>query len=407
MNFGQILLIIGVVLLIFLGGLTLGRLWQTKPATFRMFGLVIGIAVLAIFGLAFVKIRQFQAMGAKFANMGPPPEAVTTAKLESQRWPQSLRAVGTVQPIQGVTLAADLPGVVERIGFDSGALVKAGELLVQLDTRAEQAQLRSAEAKREMMGLSLKRAEDLLKTQSNSQSQLDSAQADFKVAEANVSEMRAMIERKTIRAPFSGVAGIRTVNVGQYLNSGAAIVPVESMDSVFVNFSLPQQSLNRLTPGTEVRVKSDATGSTAFSGKITAVNAKVDEATRNVLVQATVPNPDLKLRPGIFVSVEVVLPDTDEIVAAPASSVAYAPYGDSVFVVEELKGKDGKPYQGVTQKFVKLGATRGDLVALVSGVKSGEEVVTSGVFKLRANAAVKVNNDVQPGANPNPKPPNT
>ena len=222
-----------------------------------------------------------------------------------------------------------------------------------------------------------------------------------------MSETQAVISRKTIKAPFDGFAGVRQVNPGQYVNAGAAVVPVTALDRLYVNFSVPQQNLPRLQPGTEVRVTSDATGKDVLTGQITAVNSMVDEATRNVLVQATVANPDIKLRPGVFVSVEVVLPETDEIVAAPASAIAYAPFGDSVYVVEEMKGPDGKSYKGVRQQFVKVGATRGDLIALTSGVKPGEEVVTSGVFKLRPKAAVNVNNSVQPGANPSPTPADT
>ena len=370
----------------------------------RKFIIWIGGAILLVAVLAGIKAWQIRGKIAMFAKMSPPAEAVTTTKLEAQRWPQSIRGVGTVQSIQGVVLGADLAGVVKKINFESGTKVKAGDILIELDTQQEEAQRRSAEAKREIMNLSLKRAQDLLRTQNNSQAQLDAAQADFRTADANVAEMDAIINRKTIRAPFDGEAGIRQVNVGQYLVSGAPIVSVQDLNRVFVNFSVPQQNLGKLKPGTTVQISSDATGAEVFTGKLTAVNSLVDEATRNVLVQATVENPDAKLRPGIFANVEVVLPETDEIVAAPASAVAYAPYGDSIFVVEEMKGPDGKPYKGVRQSFVKLGQTRGDLVALTTGAKRGEEIVTSGVFKLRPNAAVNVNNSVQPSANPKPTP---
>lgn len=373
----------------------------------KKFFIWIGGAVLVLFLIAGVKGLQIRNAIAQGAKNVPPPEAVTTTKLESQRWPQSIHAVGTVQPIQGVVLSADLAGVVKKINFESGTRVKAGDVLVELDAQQEEAQRRSADAKREMMNLSLKRAQELLRTQNNSQAQLDTALADFRTADANVAEMDAMINRKTIRAPFDGEAGIRQANVGQYLTSGAPIVSLQSLDKVFVNFSVPQQRLAQLVPGTKVQVTSDATGANVFAGTLTAVNSVVDEATRNVLVQATVDNPGAKLRPGIFASVEVVLPESDEIVAAPASAIAYAPYGDSVYIVEEMKDPAGKPYQGVRQTFVKLGPTRGDLVALTSGVKPGEEVVTSGIFKLRPKVAVKVNNTIQPSANPKPSPADT
>lgn len=370
----------------------------------RKFIFWIGGALLLIIVLAGIKVRQIQGKIAMFAKMTPPPEAVTTTKLESQRWPQSIRAVGTVQPVQGVVLSADLAGVVKKINFESGTKVKANDVLVELDTQQEEAQRRSADAKREMMSLSLKRAQELLRTQNNSQAQLDAAQADYRTADASVAEMDAMINRKTIRAPFDGEAGIRQANVGQYLTSGAPIVSLQSLDRVFVNFSVPQQKLNQLKTGTKVQVTSDATGSDVLTGTLTAVNSLVDEATRNVLVQATVDNSAFKLRPGIFANVEVVLPETEEIIAAPASAIAYAPYGDCIFVVEEMKDAAGKTFKGVRQQFVKLGQTRGDLVALISGAKAGEEIVTSGVFKLRPNMAVIVNNTIQPSANPQPKP---
>ena len=406
MDLSKILFALGGVLFIFLLGLALGRLWRTDARVFKRFIVAIVAVIVAIVAFAGIKAKLIVDKMASFPK-GPPPEAVTTAKLEAQKWPQSLRAVGSAEPVQGVMLAADLPGVVKAVRFESGSRVKAGDVLVEIDTQQEQAQLRSAEAKRDMMGLSLRRAQDLLRTQANSQSQLDQAQADFRTSDAAVSETQAVISRKTIKAPFDGFAGVRQVNPGQYVNAGAAVVPVTALDRLYVNFSVPQQNLPRLQPGTEVRVTSDATGKDVLTGQITAVNSMVDEATRNVLVQATVANPDIKLRPGVFVSVEVVLPETDEIVAAPASAIAYAPFGDSVYVVEEMKGPDGKSYKGVRQQFVKVGATRGDLIALTSGVKPGEEVVTSGVFKLRPKAAVNVNNSVQPGANPSPTPADT
>ena len=366
----------------------------------------IGGALVVIALIAGIKAMQVRkAIAAAAANV-PPPESVTTTVLKEESWPQSIHAVGTVQPIQGVVLGADLAGVVKKVNFESGTRVKAGDVLMELDTQQEEAQLHSAEAKREMMSLSLKRAQELLRTQNNSQAQLDQALADYRTADAAVAEINALINRKTIRAPFDGEAGIRQVNVGQYLVSGAPIVSLQSLDKVYVNFSVPQHNLGKLKVGTPVEVTSDALGDIVFKGTLTAVNSMVDEATRNVLVQATVDNPNAQLRPGIFVNAEVVLPETDKIIAAPASSIAFAPYGDSVFVVEDIT-KDGKTYKGVRQQFVKLGATRGDLVAILSGVKPGEEIVTSGVFKLRPNVAVSVNNAIQPEAKLNPKPADT
>lgn len=368
----------------------------------KRFVIVIGAFILTLGMLGFLKMRQFKAMGAMMKP--PPPEAVTTVKLETQSWPQSLQSVGSLVAVQGVMVAADLPGVVERIAFESGTAVKAGDLLVQISIQQEQAQLRSAEARREMMQVSLTRAEELLQTKTTSQSQLDSAKMDFRQADASVSEMKAMIERKTIRAPFDGVVGIRQVNVGGYVNSGAPIVSLQALDPIYVNFAIPQQNLEKLKVGTAVKVTTDATGTDQFEGTINAINSTVDEATRNISVQALIKNPQNRLRPGMFASVQVVLPQIENLVSAPSSAIAYAPYGNSVFVVEEKPGPDGKPAKTVRQQFVKLGASRGDLVAITEGVKAGDEVVSSGVFKLRNGAGVFVNNTVQPGAEQKPKP---
>jgi membrane fusion protein (multidrug efflux system) len=237
-----------------------------------------------------------------------------------------------------------------------------------------------------------------------SQAEDDRAAAEHKQAEARVGEIRATIERKKIRAPFSGMLGIRQVNLGQYLAGGDAVVPLQSLDPIYVNFALPQQEVGRLRVGEEVRVTAEGLGGDAPRGRITAVDSVIDEATRNVQVQATLANPTGRLRPGMFVETQVVLGTQRSVVALPASAINYAPYGDSVFVVEEVQGPSGQKYRGVRQQVVKLGAARGDQIAIVSGIKAGEEVATSGVFKLRNGAAVRVNNEVQPANDPAPAP---
>src|SRR5207249_6129205 len=221
---------------------------------------------------------------------------------------------------------------------------------------------------------------------------------------AKAGEIRATIARKTIRAPFSGMLGIRQVNLGQFLNGGTPIVPLQALQPIYVNFAVPQQEVGRLRLDGEVRVTAEGMGSGGFAGRITAIDSVVDEATRNVQVQATLPNRDGRLRPGMFVQAEVLLGARNAAVTLPASSVAYAPYGDSVFIVGDVKGPNGETYRGVRQQFVKLGGTRGDQVAIVSGLEAGQEVVTSGVFKLRNGVAVHVNNDVRPGNDPAPRP---
>jgi membrane fusion protein, multidrug efflux system len=369
----------------------------------RMILTLLGVAVF-IGAIAFVKIRQVQAGIAQNASFQPPPEAVTTVRAKQERWPASVDGIGTVEAVHGVTVAADLPGLVWRIEFDSGKKVRAGDVLVRLDTRQEQAQLASAEAQRSLTTVNFERMKGLREKGITSQAEYDKAAAEHKQAVAQTGETRASIGRKTIRAPFSGVLGIRQVNLGQYLKPGDPIVELQSLDPVYVNFDVPQQQLGDLRVGAEVRVTAQGIEKSAAAGTITAINSVVDEATRNIRVQATLGNPEEKLRPGMFVQAQVVLGASNPIVSLPASAINYAPYGNSVFIVGQMKGPDGKPYSGVRQQFVKLGGARGDQVAVLSGVKAGEEVVTSGVFKLRSGAAVVVNNKVQPSNNPAPKP---
>ena len=369
----------------------------------RMILTLIGMAVF-IAAIAVVKIRQVQAGIAQHAAFRPPPEAVTTVRASQERWPSTVNAIGTVAAVHGVTVAADLPGLVSRIEFDSGKKVRAGDVLIRLDTRQEQAQLAAAEAQRSLTTVNFARMKGLREKGITSQAEYDKAAAEHKQAVAQTGETQASIGRKTIRAPFSGVLGLRQVNLGQYLKAGDPIVSLQSLDPIYVNFSVPQQQLGDLRVGGEVHVNAQGIESSDPTGTITAINSIVDEATRNIQVQATLGNPDGKLRPGMFVEAQVVLGAATPVVALPTSAISYAPYGDSVFIVGDMKGPDGKPYKGVRQQFVKLGGARGDQVAVVSGVRAGEEVVTSGVFKLRNGAGVVVNNKVQPSNNPAPKP---
>ncbi len=359
---------------------------------------------LFIGGLSFVKYQQVQAAIAGAAAFQPPPEAVTTVMAREERWDETLQAIGSVEAVHGVVVSADLPGVVAKIAFDSGAYVEEGQVLVQLDTRQEQAQLRAAQAERDLAKVSLDRIRGLRERGVTSQAELDSAEARATSAEARVGEIRAAIDRKTIRAPFSGTLGIRQVNLGQYLQSGESVVPLQSLHPIYVNFSVPQQEVGHLAAGSPVTIRTDGAQAVTRPGRVTAIDSVIDVATRNVRVQATVPNQDGRLRPGMFVQTEVLLGTGSPTVAVPASSISYAPYGDSVFIVEDVKGPDGSTYRGVRQQFVKLGGSRGDQVAIVSGVNPGEEVVTSGAFKLRNGAAVNVNNEVQPSNDPAPHP---
>ena len=381
--------------------------------TGRFFLVLLG-ALLVIAVLAYFKYRQISAVMALAASGAfiPPPAAVTTYTIHPAQWQPTQRAIGSLQAVQGVTVSADLPGIIKDILFESGTTVKKGDLLVRLVTDQEQAQLEAAEANRDLMVYSLKRAKDLREKNTNSQSELDTADANERSAEASVANAKAAIERKTIRAGFDGVLGIRKANVGQYLNSGDPIVSLQSMDPIYVNFSLPQQNLKDFGVGSAVEVRTDATGAQVFAGKITAINSLVDEATRNFQAQATIANHDGKLRPGMFASVDVLEAGNQNVLPVPASAISYAPYGNSVFVlVRDMKPDkgdpnhpDGKPYLGVVQHFVTTGQTKGDLVAVLKGLKEGDEIVSSGVFKVRNKGAVKVNNDVQPDAQDNPRP---
>jgi membrane fusion protein (multidrug efflux system) len=315
-----------------------------------------------------------------------------------------VNSIGTVAAVQGVTVSADLPGIVEKISFESGRMVRAGDVLVRLDTSQEEAQLAAAAAQRDLSRLSLERMRGLRESGVIAQADYDRAASELKQGDARIGEIRATIARKTIRAPFSGLLGIRKVNLGQYLAGGDPVVPLQSLRPVYVNFSVPQQEVGHLRPGAAVQVAAAGVQGLQGRGRITAVDSIVDEATRNVQVQATFDNADGALHPGMFVETKVLLGASQTLLTLPASAISYAPYGDSVFVVEDVKGPDGKPYRGVRQQFVKLGGTRGDQVAVVSGLKPGEEVVTSGVFKLRNGVAVQVNNKIQPANSQAPRP---
>jgi membrane fusion protein, multidrug efflux system len=372
----------------------------------RMIGMLT-VTLLIVAGLGFVKFQQIQAAIAQGAAFQPPPEAITTVVAQQEDWPVTLSAIGTVAAVQGVTVSADLPGTVERILFDSGRAVRAGDVLAVLDTRQEQAQLAAIEARRELARVTFERVRELLKQEVISKAEFDRATAEFQQTEAQLGEIKAVIQRKTIRAQFSGVLGIRQVNLGQYLAAGDPLVTLQSIDPIYVDFSVPQQSASRIPVGRAVTVTAEDAGGAKWIGRVTALDSIVDESTRNIRIQATLSNPGGRLRPGMFVQTEVALGPDEPVVVVPASAINYAPYGDSVFVVTDIKGQDGKTYRGVRQQLVKVGPSRGDQVAIVTGVKAGEEVATSGLFKLRNGVAVQINNAVRPGNSPAPAPGNS
>src|ERR1051325_4631727 len=363
-------------------------------------------AFLALFLLLIdVKALQFRAMGAMAAKTAPPSTTVTSATAKEEDWAPTLSAVGSISAVQGAVVSSELGGVVSKIAFENGGSAKKGDLLVELDASAEQALLRSAEAEAELGRQDLERARDLASKKVVSKSELDSAESKFNRLNAVVDQMRSNIRKKTIIAPFDGQLGIRQVNVGQMINAGQQVVPLTSLDPVFADFALPQQYLGQLTQGLDVHVTTDALPGRVFNGKLTAINAMVDSNTRNITLQATLENPDHALRPGMFAKAEVTLPEKHKALVVPGSAISYAPFGDSVFVIEKKKDeKTGKESQAIRQQFVRVGEARGDLVAITQGLKAGETFVSTGVFKLRNGMAVTINNDLAPNPQVNPNP---
>jgi len=365
------------------------------------------LAILAVFALFLVVggIRAWQIVTMVSAKPPMPVETVTSAVVKEEDWAPTLSSVGSISAVQGAMVATELAGVVSEIGFENGGGAKKGDLLVQLDASAEEAQLHSAEADMELARADLERSRDLAGRKVISKAELDAAESKFKQKNAAVDQTRSMITKKTLRAPFDGQLGIRQVNVGQMINAGQQIVALTSLDPVFADFALPQQNFGKLSAGLEVQVTTDAMPGRVFHGKLTAVNSMVDVSTRNVTLQATLENPDHVLRPGMFAKINVVLPEKHKALVIPGSAISYAPYGNSVYVIEKKKDdKTGKVSQVIRQQVVRVGEARGDLVSITAGLKAGETIVGTGVFKLRNGMAVTINNDLAPKPQLNPTP---
>jgi membrane fusion protein, multidrug efflux system len=364
---------------------------------------ILGLLVVVV-ALVGIKASQIMAMIKAGKSFAPPPESVTSAKVEAAQWGATRTAVGTIVAVRGVTLSTELAGLVREITFESGSPVKRGAPLVRLDTSVEAAQLASAQADAALARANLQRAKTLRQGGSSSEADLDAAEARAKQAEAAVANLQAIIAKKTVRAPFDGRISIRQVELGQVLSTGNPIASLQTVTPIHADFWLPQQAFADLRPGQPVRVRVDAFPGSTWAGEITTINPEVDAATRNVRVRATVPNPDGRLRPGMFASVEVISPERREVLVVPATAVIFAPYGDSVFVVEEQKGPDGKSALVARQKFVRLGERRGDFVAVAFGVSAGDTVVSTGAFKVRNGAAVALNNALAPQPSLDPQP---
>jgi len=362
--------------------------------------------VLLIFAaLAGVKVLQIKTMIAAGATMVPPPDNVSTAVAHPEHWPEELPAIGTIGAVQGVTVTTEIAGTVKEIAFESGSVVATGDLLVRLDTSSEEAQLRALESQVELATITLERSRKLRADNTISQSELDAAEAALKQDQANADNIRATIAKKTIRAPFAGRLGIRQVNLGQYLDNGKPVVSLQSLSPVYANFSLPQQELSKLKTGLPVGVTTDAYPGRTFTGTLTAINPDLDEATRSITLQATLDNADQALRPGMFARMAVRLPAVRDVLVIPVTAVLSAPFGDTVYVVEPATNGAGGLV--VRSQLIRTGPARGDFVTVEAGLKAGDRVVSSGVFKLHNGGRVVEDNTLTPPASQTPQPNNS
>lgn len=368
--------------------------------------IAIGVVLLVVLVLGGVKAAQIRTMIAAGEAYVPPAQAVTTAEVRKVRWSTELTAVGTLVAVQGVTVSTEVPGTVKEIAFESGEMVEKGDLLVRLDTSTERAELAAAVSAAKLADAELRRRKNLPPAGAVSQAEVDATAARATQAAADVANVKSIIAKKTIRAPFSGRLGIRRVNLGEVLQPGAPIVSLQSSDPIYAEFSLPQQALAQIQAGQSVSVVTDVFPDETWEGTVEVVDVEVDSNTRNFRVRALVRNPDGRLRPGMFVDVRVRGPEPRDLLVIPASAVLFAPYGDSVYITKEQTNEAGETYKTVEQVFVRLGERRGDLVAVTSGLSPGDVVVSTGAFKLQNGMSVLVRNDLAPDASANPKPPN-
>ena len=372
---------------------------------------LVGLLIGGIVGFNFIKGYMMQ----KYMASSPvPPATVSTMKADYQQWQPQLTAVGTLRAVRGVDVTSEVAGLVRSVEFKSGDEVRAGQVLAQLNAESDIAQMRALEAAAELAATVYERDKAQLAAEVISKAQVDNDAADLKSKRAQVAQQAATVQKKTIRAPFSGKLGISTVNPGQYLNPGDKLVTLQTIDPIYVDFFLPQQQLPQIAIGQQVTVTTDAYKDASFTGKINAINPKVDPSTRNVQIEATVPNSKRQLLPGMFATVKVNAGVEQRFLTLPQTAITYNPYGDTVFVVKKSEQKDdkkgekkddkGKPSLVAQQVFVTTGPTRGDQVAILKGIEPGAEVVTSGQVKLKNDTPVIINNTVQPANSPNPKP---
>ena len=362
----------------------------------------LAIVGVIVFVLGTIKFCQIRAAMSNHFQM--PPVAVTSIILKETPWQKNISAVGSLESPAGTTLSTETAGRVQSINFESGAQVTAGTVLLELDNQVEKANLTAAQADREEAARSFERAKVLRTSNTIPQSEFDDARAKAQSTEANVQSLDAMVKRRMIIAPYNGVLGIRQVTLGQYVESGVNVVALQSLDPLFVNFALPQNDLMNVKTAQDIEVTLDAFPGEKFIGKVTAIDSQVDSNTRTIAVQGTLSNPKALLRPGMFVRVTIALSQVENVIAIPASSISYAPYGDTVYVIETMKNDKGVEYRGVRPQIVKLGEHRGDQAVVLSGLTANQEIVSSGTFKVHPGAAVAVDNALQPGNTQNPQP---
>jgi membrane fusion protein (multidrug efflux system) len=368
-------------------------------------GIAIGIVLVALFGLGGIKFLQIQTLMAAGKSFTQPPESVSSAVVKEEKWQATLSAIGSVTAAQGVTVTTEVAGLIRQIMFESGAVVSKDDLLVRLDTSSEEAQLRAIKAQVDLARINLERTKKLREENMVPQADLDTAEATMKQNQANADAIQAVIDKKTIRAPFAGRLGIRQINLGQYLDAGKPIVSLQSLSPIFADFSLPQQELARLKTGMRVHLSIDAFPNKTFDGELTAINPDLDAATRSVGLRAGFQNEEGLLRPGMYARVEVLLPEESNVLVIPITAVLSAPYGESVYVIE-TNAPAGASTPGLTvrQQIIRTGLARGDFITVESGLKAGDRVASSGVFKLRSGMSVSENNEVTPKSSTTPRP---
>jgi len=367
--------------------------------------LAVVIVVLVVASLAGIKVLQIRKLMATAEAYKAPPEYVSSATVHEEKWQGTLSAVGSITAVQGVTVAPEITGTVREIAFESGAVVEKGDLLVRLDTSSEEAQLRAIEAQVDLARINAERSRKLRADNTISQAELDTAEATLKQYQADADTIKATIGKKTIRAPFAGLLGIRQVDLGEYLDTGKPIVSLQALTPAYCDFVLPQQELGKLKTGMRVRLTADTYPGRQFDGTLTAMNPGLNSDTRSVQLQATFENSDQLLRPGMFARVEVLLPEEHPVLVIPATAILSAPFGDSVYVIEPAT--NGEAGLVVRQQFVRTSGTRGDFVSVETGLKPGEKVVSAGLFKLRNGMSVIENNELSPKSVEQPKPENS